>query len=514
MSRLVERPIMADKNNHTVAPDSSHFDEEQAGFHKSLGARQLQMIAIGGAIGTGLFLGAGGRLEKAGPALAVDYLVCGIICYFILRALGELVVHRPSSGSFVSYAREFFGEKAAFVSGWFYWMNWAMTAIVDATAIAIYVKWFGQYSTFIAGIPQWLIAFFVIIAVVSLNLISVKVFGELEFWFALIKVGALVLFMVLGIIFVIIGTPTGSPTGLSLITDNGGIFPYGLAPALFIMQGVVFAYAGIELVGTTSGETKDARKVIPRAINTVIWRIAIFYVGSVILLCMLLPHTDFKAGESPFVTFFGSIGVDYAAPIMELVVITAAMSSLNAGLYSTGRILHSMAMAGSAPSFAKKLTKSGVPFGGILATAAVALLGVILNMVVPAQAFEIVLNLSALGIVSAWATIALCHLKFVSLVKKGVYTRPEYRMPGAPFTDYIVLAFLVLVLVLIAIDYPVGTFTFGSLLIVIPLMVIGWFACRENILRIAAERQGYTGVVPIVAKLPVTQYFKEKEQDD
>ena len=465
------------------------FTEEQSGFHQGLGPRQLQMIAIGGAIGTGLFLGAGGRLRDAGPSLFVVYAVCGLVGYLILRALGELVVHRPSSGSFVSYAREFFGEKAAYVSGWMYWVFWSTTAIVDATAIAIYVKWFGQYSEFIGAIPQGVTAFAVVVIVVVMNLISVKVFGEMEFWFALIKVVALVIFLVVGIFFVIFGTPTGSETGLSLIADNGGLVPNGLMPALIIVQGVVFAYAGIELVGTASGETRHPEKVIPRAINTVIVRIAVFYVGSVVLLCLLLPFTAFSKDESPFVTFFSSIGVDAAGPIMQLVVITAALSSLNAGLYSTGRIMHSMALAGSAPRWAGNLTRSGVPYGGILLTAAVSMIGVVLNFLVPADAFEIVLNFASIGIMSAWVSITLCHLKFLSLVKKGRYERPAYRSPLAPYTNWVTLAFLAGVVVLIAVDYPVGTYTPGAALLLVPILVIGWFAVRRRVLEIASHRE-------------------------
>lgn len=502
---MAEKPTLA-------KPDDEAYSHEQAGFHQGLNSRQLQMIAIGGAIGTGLFLGAGGRLAKAGPALFLDYAICGLFAFLILRALGELVVHRPSSGSFVSYIREFYGEKAAFFSGWLYWINWAMTSIVDATAIAIYVKWFGQYSAFIDSIPQWVTALAVILIVVSMNLISVKVFGELEFWFALIKVLALVLFLILGVVFVIFGTPTGSPTGIGLIMDNGGLFPEGILPAFVVMQGVVFAYASIELVGTTSGETANAQKIIPKAINTVIWRIAIFYVGSVVLLALLLPYTAYSADESPFVTFFSSIGVDYAAPIMELVVITAALSSLNAGLYSTGRILHSMSIAGSAPKFAQRLSKSGVPYGGILMTSCVTLLGVFLNMIVPEDAFEIVLNLASIGIISGWASIMLAHIKFVHLTKAGVYPRPAYRMPGAPFTDWLTLAFLLVVIVLIGYDYPVGTYTLASMLVVLPIMVIGWFAARKNIYKIAAEREGYTGVAPILANRQATDYLKSKKK--
>ncbi|MCP3424947.1 amino acid permease [Rothia sp. AR01] len=483
-----------------AADPQGAFAEEQAGFHKSLRPRQIQMIAIGGSIGTGLFLGAGGRLESAGPALFVVYAIAGFFGYLILRQLGELVVHRPSSGSFVSYCREFYGERSAYFTGWMYWLSWAATTIVDATAIAIYVRWFGQYSEFVASIPQWVIAFVVIAVVVAMNLISVKVFGELEFWFALIKVLALVIFMVVGIFFVIFGTPTGSVTGLSLITDNGGLIPNGLLPALVVSQGVVFAYSGIELVGTASGETENAQKTIPKAINTVILRIAIFYVGSVLLLTLLLPYTAYSADESPFVTFFSSIGVDAAGPIMQLVVITAALSSLNAGLFSTGRVMHSMAMNGSAPRFAGILSKSGVPFGGILLTAVVALLGVVLNYYVPEQAFEIVLNVSAVGIIVGWAGITMPHLKFISLTRQGVHERPGYRAPLAPFTNYLTMAFLVGVVVLIAFDFPVGTYTLASMAIVIPLLVLGWFVVRHRVREIAEAREGYTGTYPVIVE--------------
>ncbi|WP_346846056.1 amino acid permease [uncultured Rothia sp.] len=496
--------------NTPVPPDP--FAHEQEGFHKGLGARQIQMIAIGSAIGTGLFLGTGSRLEDAGPSLAIIYAICGFFGYLILRALGELIVHRPSSGSFVSYTREFYGEKAAYVSGWLYWLNWAMTAVADATAIAIYIAWFGQYSDFIATVPQWVVALIVVVVVVTLNLVSVKVFGEMEFWFALIKVGALLLFMVVGICFLIFGSPSGEPTGFSLISQSGGILPNGMLPALIVVQGVVFAYAGIELVGTTSGETQNVKKVIPRAINTVVLRIAVFYVGSVVLLCLLLPYTQYTADESPFVTFFESVGVDYAAPIMQLVVITAAASSMNAGMYSTGRILHSMAVAGSAPKIAAKMSKGGVPVAGILLTAVVALFGVALNFFVPEEAFEIVLNIAAIGTMASWAAIVLSHQKFLTLVRQGKYSRPEYRAPGGKFSDWAVIVFIALVLVLIAYDYPVGTWTLISLLVVIPILWGGWFLVRKRVYEVAAVRDGYTGQFPVMARTPGSDAYKNREK--
>ncbi|UXT43346.1 amino acid permease [Agrobacterium tumefaciens] len=475
----------------TASADREVFVEEDLGYHKALKPRQIQMIAIGGAIGTGLFLGAGGRLAQAGPALVFVYALCGFFAFLVLRALGELIMHRPSSGSFVSYAREFYGEKMAFAAGWMYWLNWAMTSVADVTAVALYMNFFKQYVPWLAGIDQWVFAMTALLVVLAMNMLSVKVFGELEFWFSLIKVLALAIFLVVGIYFVIFGTPIeGHVTGFSIITDNGGFFPNGILPAFVIIQGVVFAYASIELIGTAAGETEDPRKVMPRAIRAVVLRLVVFYVGSVLLFSLLLPYTSYKSGESPFVTFFGSIGVQGADVIMNLVVLTAVLSSLNAGLYSTGRILHSMAVSGSAPAALAKMNKNGVPYGGIAVTAVVTVLGVALNAVVPASAFEIALNLSALGIICAWAVIVLCQLKLWQLSERGELVRPDFRMFGAPYTGILTLIFLFGVLVLMAFDYPVGSWTIASLLIIIPALVIGWYLLRDRIYRLADERAG------------------------
>lgn len=492
-------PLAEDADLVQDTPASS-LTAEDKGYKKTLKGRQIQMIAIGGAIGTGLFMGAGGRLASAGPALTFSYAVCGLFAFLILRALGELVLHRPSSGSFISYAREFYGEKAAFAIGWLYWGHWCMTAIVDITAIALYMHFFATYVSWIGSVPQWVWALSALVVVLGLNVVSVKVFGEMEFWFALIKVAALVAFLLVGTYFVIFGTPVpGHEIGFSLIAGHGGWFPNGVLPVVVMMQGVVFAYAAIELIGTTAGETEHPEKVIPKAINTVIVRIAIFYVGSVVLLSLLLPFTSYKAGESPFVSFFASIGIDGAAPIMNLVVLTAATSSLNAGLYSNGRILRSMSVSGSAPRFAARLNKRGVPYAGIALTAAVASLGVPLNAIVPDMAFEIVLNMASLGIISAWATIILCQLALFKQAKQGIALRPSFRMFGAPYTGYLTLAFLAAVVLLMAFDTPVGTWTVASIAIIVPLLVAGWYLSRGRIREIAAEHDEGTGPHPVIA---------------
>ncbi|MBF6124243.1 amino acid permease [Nocardia brasiliensis] len=484
----------------TAVGDRAHLSIEDDGYHKSLKPRQLQMIAIGGAIGTGLFLGAGGRLANAGPGLFLVYGVCGFFAFLILRALGELVLHRPSSGSFVSYAREFFGEKAAFVAGWMYFLNWSMTGIADTTAIAQYFHYWSSFSS----IPQWLLALIALVVVLSINLISVKWFGEMEFWAALVKVFALSAFLIVGTIF-LIGrfTVQGHPTGPSVIADSGGLFPTGILPLVVVVSGVVFAYAAVELVGTAAGETENPAKIMPRAINSVIARIAIFYVGSLVLLGLLLPYTAYTAKESPFVTFFTMLGVPGIGSVMNLVVLTAAFSSLNAGLYSTGRILRSMSMNGSAPKFTGVMGRNGVPYGGILLTSLIALVGIALNGVVPDRAFEIVLNMASLGIVASWATIVLCQLQLWRWSKQGKVERPSFRMFGAPYTGLLTLVFLFFVVVLTGFDYPVGTWTVASLVIIVPMLIVGWFVARKRVLSIAQERMGYTGEFPVVANIPM-----------
>lgn len=487
----------------TAAPESaaqlSALSAEDAGYHKSLKPRQLQMIAIGGAIGTGLFLGAGGRLASAGPGLFIVYGVCGVFVFFILRAMGELVLHRPSSGSFVSYAREFLGEKAAYVAGWMYFLNWAMTTIVDSTAIATYARFWPAFD----AVPQWLIALVALALVFGMNMVSVALFGEFEFWAAIIKVLALVAFLVAGTIFLAGRYQIdGHPTGFSVINSSGGMFPVGLLPLVVVTSGVVFAYAAVELVGTAAGETAEPEKVMPRAINSVIARIALFYVGSLFLLALLLPYTDYSAGESPFVTFFSHVGIEGGGTMMNLVVITAAFSSLNAGLYSTGRILRSMSMNGSAPKFTGRMSRRGVPYGGICLTASIGLLGVLLNGVVPTMAFEIVLNVASLGILSSWATIVICQIQLYRWSKQGRLSRPTFQLWGSPYTGYITLAFLAGVLVLMAFNRPIGTWTVASLLVLVPLLAGGWYLVRDRVLEIAQERLGYTGPLPVIANPP------------
>ena len=459
-------------------PASAVVDKADAGYQKGLKSRHIRMIAIGGSIGTGLFLGAGGRIAKGGPALAISYAICGIFAFIMVRALGELSVHRPSSGAFVSYAREFMGEKGAYTTGWLFFLDWATTVMADITAVALYL----HYWHFFTPIPQWLLAMIALAVVFALNMFSVKYFGEAEFWFAAIKVAAIVIFMVVAIWAIVTGHAVANDhAGFANLTNHGGFFPLGVAPMLTLSLGVIFAFGGTEMVGVAAGEAKDAVKILPKAVNSMIVRIFVFYVGSVILMTLVLPWTAYSANESPFVTFFSGIGVPHAGDIMQVVVLTAALSSLNAGLYATGRTLRSMAVAGEAPKFAARLNKSHVPYGGIIITAGLGLIGVLINYIYPTNAFEIVMNLAGIGIAGTWISILVSHLIFTRRAAKGLVKRPSYQLRGAPVTNIVAIAFFVAVIGSMWFDPDVGRKTILMFFGVVAVMVIGWFAVRGRI---------------------------------
>lgn len=315
-----------------------------------------------------------------------------------------------------------------------------------------------------------------------MNMIGVKYFGELEFWFSLIKVIALALFLIAGTFFLGFRVPiNGQIPGLHLITENGGIFPHGIWPALLLLQGVVFAYSAIELVGTAAGECANPREILPKAINNVIWRIALFYVGSVVLLVCLLPWNAYHAGTSPFVTFFQALGVPGIDHVMNIVVLTAALSSLNSGLYSTGRILRALALGGSAPRALAKMNRQSVPYVGILTTAGVYLVGVGLNYLIPSRVFEFVLNLSALGIVSTWTFILLCQLKLRERINQGEIAPTSFPMPWAPYSNWLTIGFLAFVIVMMGFDYPEGTFTVAAIPVIAAVLFLGWLVILKTV---------------------------------
>ncbi|MGW0802917.1 amino acid permease [Nonomuraea sp. NPDC002799] len=449
--------------------------QSDEGYSHALGNRQVQMIAIGGAIGVGLFLGAGGRLAATGPALVLSYAAAGLAAFFVMRALGELVLYRPTSGSFVEYAGEFIGPWAAFASGWMYWINWAFTGIAELTAIAAYIHYWAP------AFPKAFTALIALGFVLVVNLLSVRLFGELEFWFAMLKVVAITIFLVVGLVLVVFSVGEAGPHNLAA---RGGFFPTGFPMVLMSLQSVVFAYASIELVGIAAGETAKPHEVMPRAINGVVWRIAIFYVGSVLLLAMVLPWTSYDAGTSPFVTVFSGLGLPWAADAMNLVVITAALSSCNSGLYATGRILRSMAVKQEAPRFAGSLSSRHVPIGGILFTAIMFLAGVALFYFLPERAFNIATAVASLGVITTWGVLVYCQIR---LRRAG--HRSDFPMPGSPYTNWITLGFLALVVLLMPFadrDQRIAFFLIPAMAVGI---AVGWTVVqrRRTTVRAAPE---------------------------
>jgi L-asparagine permease len=425
------------------SPENS-LNAEQVGYKQTLGSRHVQMIAIGGAIGTGLFLGSASRLHNTGPALVISYAVVGVIAYFLMRALGELVLHRATSGAFVSYMREFFGEHWAFATGWIYWGNWALTGIAELSAVGLYVQYWWP------NMPTWATVLIALVVVLAINLMSARAFGEFEFWAAILKVGAIVVFLVVGIVVVIGGfTIGGHKAGFSNLWSNpGGFWPhtgdFAWYGPILVMSGVVFAYAAIEMVGVAAGEMENAQKEVPKAVNAVIFRIAIFYIGSILLLVSMLPTGDYKAGTSPFVTVFERLGFTWMSTVIQAILIVAAMSSLNSGLYSTGRVLRSLGMSYQAPKFTLKMSKSGVPWAGIVMTSVVFVFGSVLNFLTP-DAFEIAVEATSVMILFTWGTIFACQLRLRQLTNRGVIPKGSFQAPGYPYTSIIGLVFLVLV---------------------------------------------------------------------
>lgn len=467
------------------------LNAEQAGYKQSLGRRHVQMIAIGGAIGTGLFLGSASRLHSVGPALLLSYAFVGVIAFLLMRALGELVLYRTSSGAFVSYMREFYGEKAAYYTGWMYWLNWALTGIAELSAVGLYIQYWWP------TVPTWATVLIALAVVLAVNLMSARAFGEFEFWAAIAKVGAIVIFLIVGVVVVGLRLHIGThQAGLQNLWSNPGGFwptdsPYMWYGPILVMSGVVFAYAAIEMVGIAAGEMENAAREVPKAVNAVIMRIGVFYCGSILLLVSMLPTQDYTSGTSPFVTVFSRMGLDWMGNLIQAVLIIAAMSSLNSGLYSTGRVLRSLGMAKQAPAFTLRMSGSGVPWTGIVFTSIFYLFGAVLNALTP-DAFEIALEASAIAIIFTWATIFLCQLRLRWLTDHGIIPASSFKMPGSPWTSYVGLAFLVLVLGGMAISgwqsspYFWHKTDFIVVVIGIPVLAVifeaGWLIVRSRVI--------------------------------
>jgi len=413
-------------------------------LRRGLKERHVRMIAIGGTIGVGLFLGSATAIQKAGPGLVVSYAIGGLAMFFIMRALGELLLYRPVSGSFASYAEEFAGPWAGFTTGWSYWFMWVAIGMAEITAVGVYVHdWF-------PGIPQWVPALITLGLLFIANLITVKAFGETEFWFAMVKVLAIAAVMVAGMAIIVFKFGDLGKTGsFSNLWTQGGFFPFGALGVFLPLQMVMFAYQGLELIGISAGETVNPKQVLPRVINSVLYWMLVLYIGALLIIMSLVPWKQLSLETSPFVLVFEKMGIPSAAGIINFVVITAAASSCNSGLFSMGRMLHSLARVGQAPRAFGKVNKQSVPAAGITASAMIMLIGVALNYLVPERVFICVTSISLVGALWTWALIVIAHLGYRKAVAAGTAHAVGYRMPGSPYTNWLVIAFLILVAMLL-----------------------------------------------------------------
>ncbi len=414
---------------------------------RNLRNRHIQLIALGGTIGVGLFLGSAKAIHNAGPGLLLSYAVGGVAIFFIMRALGELLTYRPVAGSFATYADEFCGPFAGFATGWSYWFMWVVTAMAELTAIGIYVRYWAP------DVPQWLPALVALVVLYGANLLAVRVFGELEFWFALIKVVTIVALILAGVAVIAFNLGDLGPTAsFSNLWSQGGFLPFGIVAVLATLQIVMFAYQGVELIGVTAGEAENPEVVLPRATNGITYRILIFYLGALIVIMSLVPWNQLSPNTSPFVFVFEKMHVPGAANIINLVVITAATSSCNSGIFSTGRMLYALAQRGQAPQVFATVNRGHVPAAGIHMSAAVMLIGVILNYVVPAEVFTWVTSISLVGALWTWGIIMLSHRNYRLAVEAGRAKAAPFRMPWAPYANWAVLIFLVIVTAMLSRD--------------------------------------------------------------
>ncbi|MFC7804921.1 amino acid permease [Bacillus subtilis] len=416
----------------------------QQTLQRGLKNRHIQLIAIGGAIGTGLFLGSGKSIHFAGPSILFAYMITGIICFLIMRSLGELLLSNLNYHSFVDFVQDYLGDMAAFITGWTYWFCWISIAMADLTAVGLYTQYW------LPGVPQWVPGLIALIILLIMNLATVKLFGELEFWFALIKVIAILALIVIGLVMIFKGFSTSS--GVSSFTNlwsHGGLFPNGMHGFILSFQMVVFAFVGIELVGLTAGETENPEKVIPKAINNIPVRVLLFYIGALLVIMSIYPWDVINPSESPFVQVFVAVGIVGAASIINFVVLTSAASACNSAVFSTSRMVYSLAKDHNAPESMAKLTQRKVPRNALFFSAIVILIGVTLNYIMPEGVFTLITSISTVCFIYIWGITVICHMKYRK-------TRPElaktnkFKLPLYPFTNYLILAFLAFVLVVLA----------------------------------------------------------------
>ncbi|EJD93648.1 amino acid permease [Staphylococcus epidermidis] len=414
-------------------------------LQRELNNRHIQLIAIGGVIGTGLFLGSGQTISLTGPSLLFTYMLIGIVLFAFMRALGELLLSNSKFNSFVDIANEYLGPFGGFVIGWTYWVCWIVSSMSDLTAMGQYFAyWYPQ-------VPHWLTVLFIVLLLISFNLLGARLFGELEFWFSIIKVVTIITMVIVGLVLIFLSFKTeyGHASFGNLI-HHGGMFPHGAAGFLMSFQIAVYSFIGIELIGVTAGETKNPEKTIPKAINNVPIRILLFYIGGLLVIMSVIPWFKVDPDSSPFVKLFTLIGVPFAAGIVNFVVLTAAASATNSGIYSNSRILFGLAKQGLGPKVLTKTNSNGVPYLSMLVSSITLLIAALLNFIFPdaIKLFIYVTTLSTVLFLVVWGMIIVSYIAYVKKNPEQ-HQSSAFKLWGGKIIAYIVLSFFIFIFILL-----------------------------------------------------------------
>ncbi|MFD1803067.1 D-serine/D-alanine/glycine transporter [Mixta tenebrionis] len=429
--------------------DTLQSAENPDKLRRSLHNRHIQLIAIGGAIGTGLFMGSGKTISLAGPSIIFVYMIIGFMLFFVMRAMGELLLSNLEYKSFSDFAADLLGPWAGYFTGWTYWFCWVVTGIADIVAISSYFQlWFPDFSI-------WMSALLCVVVFLALNILTVKLFGEMEFWFAIIKIVAIVALIVTGVVLVALHYPSpgGGHAALSNIWSYGGMFPQGVSGFFAGFQIAVFAFVGIELVGTAAAETHDPHKVLPRAINAIPLRVIMFYVLALMVIMAVTPWNSVVADRSPFVAMFMMIGLPAAASIVNFVVLTSAASSANSGIFSTSRMLYGLSEQGVAHRTFGRLSARAVPTSGLFFSCFCLLVGVALIYLIPnvMTVFTMVTTVSAILFMFVW-TIILCSYLAYRKKHPQRHQNSSFKMPLGKLMCWVCMAFFAFVIVLLTLQ--------------------------------------------------------------
>nr|WP_308198753.1 amino acid permease [Rhodococcus sp. F64268] len=431
-----------------------------------LKVRHLTMMGLGSAIGAGLFLGSGVGIAAAGPAVLISYVLAGIMIIFVMRMLGEMGAALPVSGSFSHYARIGIGRWAGFTMGWLYWFMLIMVLGVEITgASAIVQSW-------LPGVPQWVVALVFVTFFAVINLARVANFGEFEFWFAALKVTVIVGFLVLGVLLVFGLLPDTDPVGtVHLLGDGDGFAPNGLAGIAAGLLAVAFAFGGIEIVTIAAAESKDPERSIATAVRSVVWRISLFYLGSIAIMVLVLPWTTASGDTSPFVSVLDIAGIPYVSGFMELVVVVALLSAFNANVYGTSRMAYSLARGGDGPAWLGKLSHNGVPRNAVLVSVFFGFVSVLLNWLLPDQILGILLNAVGSALIAIWLFIVVAHLRLRRrFEQEGTL---KLKMWAFPYLSWFTLAMLVAFIILMLSDSDARAQLTATAVLFVIISVIG-----------------------------------------